>query len=411
MKVVADFHLHSRYSRATSSQMDLDLLAQWARYKGIHLLGTGDCTHPLWMQELKQKLRPGDGGLYEYKGVKFLLTAEVNNLFTVGGKSHRIHNLLFLPTIEAAEALNKRLGRCGDLSSDGRPMLRLSARDLVRMALDTCAEALVIPAHAWTPWFSIFGASSGFDTVEECFQDQAKEIFALETGLSSDPAMNWRLSRLDRYTLISNSDSHSASRIGREANVFDCEPSYREIAAILKTKDTKRFLYTIEFFPEEGKYHLDGHRLCKTRLTPEETAAQGGRCPACGRKVTVGVLHRVGDLADRAPGYRPADGVPFRNLVPLDQIIADSRGVGVATKQVEQEYLDLVQRVGTELEILTELPEEVLRKSISPRLAEGILRVRAAQVKILPGYDGEYGQVRIYEDAAGPAAEKQMTLF
>ena len=411
MKVVADFHLHSRYSRATSSRLDLDLLAQWARWKGIHLLGTGDCTHPLWMQELKQKLRPSEGGLYEYRGVKFLLTAEVNNLFAVGGRSHRIHNLVFLPTIEAAEGLNKRLGRHGDLSSDGRPMLRLSARDLVRMALDVSPEAFVVPAHAWTPHFSVFGANSGFDTVEECFQDQAKEIFALETGLSSDPAMNWRLSRLDRYTLISNSDSHSANRIGREANVFDCEPSYGEIKRILKTKDTKRFLYTIEFFPEEGKYHLDGHRLCKARLTPEETRQSQNRCPACGRKVTIGVMHRVGDLADRAPGYRPADGIPFKNLVPLDQIIADNRGVGVATKQVEQEYLDLVQRVGTELEILTEFPEEVLRKSLSPRLAEGILRVRAAQVKILPGYDGEYGEVKIYEESNDLAAEKQLTLF
>lgn len=411
MKLVADFHLHSKYSRATSSQLDLDRLAQWARYKGIHVLGTGDCTHPLWMQELKQKLRPTPEGLYEYQGVKFLLTVEVNNLFTVGARSHRIHNLIFLPTIEAAEGLNKRLCRYGDLTSDGRPMLRISSRDLVKLVLDTCAEALVVPAHAWTPHFSIFGANSGFDTVEECFQDQAKEIFALETGLSSDPAMNWRLSRLDRYTLISNSDSHSPSRIGREANVFDCPPSYREIAQILKTKDTKRFLYTIEFFPEEGKYHLDGHRLCKARLTPEETQARGGRCPVCGRKVTVGVMHRVQELADRAAGHRPDNGIPFKNLVPLDQIIADSRGVGVGSKQVEQEYLDLVQRVGTELEILMELPEEVLRKGISSRLVEGILRVRAAQVKILPGYDGEYGEVEIYEEAAGPAAEKQLTLF
>ncbi len=411
MKLVADFHLHSRYSRATSSQMDLDLLARWARWKGIDLLGTGDCTHPLWMQEIKQKLRPAEGGLYEYQGVKFVLTAEVSNLFTAGGKSHRIHNLLFLPTIEAAEALNRQLGRHGDLISDGRPMLRLSARDLVRMTLDVSAEAMVVPAHARTPHISVFGANSGFDTVDECFQDQAKEIFCLETGLSSDPAMNWRLSRLDRYTLISNSDSHSASRIGREANVFDCEPSYREIAAILRTQDTKRFLYTIEFFPEEGKYHLDGHRACGTRLTPEETKRMGSRCPACGRKVTVGVLHRVGDLADRAPGHRPANGVPFKNLVPLDQIIAESRGVGVAAKQVEQEYLDLVQRVGTELEILAELPEEVLRKNVSPRLVDGILRVRAAQVKILPGYDGEYGKVEIYGDAAVPEPEKQLTLF
>ncbi len=412
MRVVADFHLHSRYSRATSSQLNLDLLARWARYKGIGLLGTGDCTHPLWMQELKQKLKVTPGGLYEYQGVQFVLTAEVNHLFVSGGKTRRIHNLLLLPSIEAAEALNKKLGRYGDLASDGRPLLRLAARDLVKMALEVSREILVIPAHCWTPHFSIFGANCGFDTVEECFGDQAKEIFCLETGLSSDPGMNWRLSRLDRYTLISNSDSHSANRIGREANVFDCEPSYREIVDVLKTHDPKRFLYTIEFFPEEGKYHYDGHRLCKARVSPEESQKQNNRCPVCGKKVTVGVMHRVQELADRPAGFQAPQGTPFKHLVPLDQIIAECRGVGVQSKAVEQEYLDLVQRVGTELEILLDLSEEQLRRNLPPRLAEGILRVRGGQVEILPGYDGEYGEVRIFKgEEAQPAAEKQMTLF
>ncbi len=411
MKIVADFHLHSKYSRATSSRLDLDLLAQWARYKGIQLLGTGDSTHPLWMQELKSKLKPAAGGLYEYNGVWFLPTAEVNTLFLSGAKSHRIHILLFFPSLEVAQALNQKLARYGDLNSDGRPSLRLSARDLTRMALDTSPKILVVPAHAWTPWFSIFGANSGFDTVEECFGDEAKEIHCLETGLSSDPAMNRRLSRLDRYTLISNSDSHSAQRIGREANVFDCEPGYDPIVSILKTKDTKRFLYTIEFFPEEGKYHYDGHRLCKVRVSPEEAARRGNRCPACGRKVTVGVMHRVAELADRPEDYRPAQEIPFRHLVPLDQIIAEARGVGVGSKSVEQEYLDLVQRVGTELEILLELPEEALRKQLSARLLDGILRVRRSQVEILPGYDGEYGKVKIFKEGQESAGEKQLTLF
>ena len=411
MRIVADFHLHSRYSRATSNQLDLDLLARWARYKGIGLLGTGDCTHPLWMQELKQKLKATPGGLYEYEGVRFVLTAEVNHLFVSGGKTRRIHNLLLLPSIEAAEGLNRKLGRYGDLSSDGRPLLRLSARDLVKMALEVSREIVVIPAHAWTPHFSIFGANSGFDTVEECFGDQAKEIFCLETGLSSDPGMNWRLSRLDRYTLISNSDSHSANRIGREANVFECEPSYREIVEILRTHDPKRFLHTIEFFPEEGKYHYDGHRLCKARVSPEESEKHNNRCPVCGKKATIGVMHRVQELADRPEGFQAPRGIPFKHLVPLDQIIAESKGVGVQSKAVEQEYLDLVQRVGTELEILTELPEEALRKNLPPRLVEGILRVRSAQVEILPGYDGEYGQVRIFKEQEAAAAEKQLTLF
>ncbi len=375
-------------------------------------MGTGDCTHPLWLAELKQKLKVTPEGLYEYNGVRFLLTAEVNNYFFVGGKSKRIHNILFLPSIEVTEALNRALGRYGDLASDGRPALNLSAADLVKLALNVSPDILIVPAHCWTPHFSIFGSNSGFDTVEECFGAQAKEIFCLETGLSSDPAMNWRLSRLDRYTLISNSDSHSASRIGREANVFECRAiSYGEIVQILKAKDPQRFLYTIEFFPEEGKYHFDGHRLCKARVSPEDALSHANRCPVCGRKVTIGVMHRVQDLADRPEGYRPAKEIPFKRLVPLDQIISDARGVGVGSKAVEQEYLDLVQRVGNEFEILVDLPEETLRKQLPPKVAEGILRVRSGRIKIDPGYDGEYGQVKIFAEKEPQAEEKQLTLF
>lgn len=411
MRIIADFHIHSKFSRATSSQLDLDLLACWAKYKGVTLLGTGDCTHPLWLAQLKEKLRPAGEGLYSYSQVYFMPTVEVNTSFVSGGKSKRIHQLLFLPSLEVAEKLNEKLSRYGDLTSDGRPTLRLSARELVMLALDVSPEILIVPAHVWTPHFSIFGANSGFDTVEEAYGDQTKEIFCLETGLSSDPAMNWRLSRLDRYTLISNSDSHSASRIGREANVFDCSLSYREILEILKTKDTKRFLYTIEFFPEQGKYHLDGHRLCKTRILPQEAAKHQNRCPVCGRRVTIGVLHRVEDLADRPVNYQPAKAIPFKRLVPLDQILADVRRVGVSSKAVEQEYMDLVQRVATEFEILVDLPEEALRKQMPSRVAEGILRVRAGQIEILPGYDGEYGQVKIFAQDQEPVGEKQMTLF
>ncbi len=407
---MADFHLHSRYSRATSSSLDVEQLAQWARYKGIGLLGTGDATHPLWLAELKAKLKPTPEGLYEYQGVRFLLTAEVNNNFFFGGKGRRIHNILFLPSFEVAERLNLALMRYGDLTSDGRPTLNLSARDLVRLALDISRDILIVPAHCWTPWFAIFGANSGFDTVEECFSDQAQEIHCLETGLSSDPAMNRRLSRLDRYTLISNSDSHSASRIGREANVFECEPSYREVIDILKTNDPRRFLFTVEFFPEEGKYHYDGHRNCKTRLSPKEAAALGGRCPVCGKKLTIGVAHRVGDLADRQEGEEP-QRIPFKRMVPLDQIIAEARGVGVGSKAVQGEYLDLVQHLGTEFEILLELPEEALRKSLAPRIVEGILRVRRGQLQILPGYDGEYGEVHIFQGQEELTQERQLTLF
>jgi len=367
------------------------------------------------MLELKQKLKITPGGFYECGGVHFVPTAEVNNQFLVGGKNKRIHTVLIFPSLETAEAVNKQLARYGDLNSDGRPLLRLSARDMVKLVLDISSDILVVPAHAWTPHFSIFGSYSGFDTVEECFGDQAKEIHCLETGLSSDPEMNWRLSRLDRYTLISNSDSHSASRIGREANVFDCKMEYREVLEILKTKDAKRFLYTVEFFPEEGKYHFDGHRPCKVRFSPEETARQGIRCPACGKKITVGVMNRVQALADRPIGQTPEGAIPFKRMVPLDQIISEAREVGVQSKKVQQEYLDLVGRVGTEFEILIDLPAEALRKQLPQKLAEGILRVRKGEVEILPGYDGEYGEVNIFKfkgkDTEAPEKEKQLTLF
>lgn len=411
MRVVADFHIHSRYSRATSSQLDLELLSRWALYKGVTLLGTGDATHPLWLAELQQKLAPTSGGLYEHKGIHYLLTAEVNTQFIWQGKTKRVHLVLFLPTIETAQKLNTALSRYGDLTSDGRPTLRLSAQELVKLALNVSPEIFVVPAHVWTPHFALFGANSGFDSVEECFGPLAKEIRCLETGLSSDPAMNWRLSKLDRYTLISNSDSHSASRIGREANVFDCELSYSEILSILKTNDTKRFLFTVEFFPEEGKYHFDGHRNCGIRVSPEEARQTGNRCPACGRKVTIGVMHRVQELADRKSEEIPAGRVPFRRMVPLDQIIAEARGVGVNSKTVEQEYLDLVQRVASEFEILQDLPEEALRKQLPPKIAEGILKVRQEKIEIAPGYDGEYGEVKIFAKGAEPSNERQLTLF
>ena len=275
-------------------------------------------------------------------------------------------------------------------------------------------RCMVIPAHAWTPHFAIFGSNSGFDTVEECFEHQAKNIFALETGLSSDPAMNWRLSALDRYTLISNSDSHSARRIGREANVFDCALDYDAITGAIKTKDRTKFLYTVEFFPEEGKYHLDGHRNCKIRWTPEETTRQGARCTVCGRKVTVGVMHRVAALADRPDGFEPANRIPFKHAVPLEELIADALGVGTGTQTVEREYLNLLTRCGTEFDVLLKTPEDALRSATSAKIADGILRMRRGEVRIEPGYDGEYGKVTVFtEQASAPPtpAEEQMTLF
>jgi uncharacterized protein (TIGR00375 family) len=410
-KFVADFHIHSRYSRATSKTLTVDELAKWAKIKGIGVLGTGDFTHPLWLQELKDTLRQTGRGLFEHQDVHFMLTSEVNTLFYKEGKAHQIHHVLLAPSFEAVERLNRELEPFGNLSFDGRPTFQMEAWRLVDLILGIEPRCLVVPAHAWTPWFALFGSSSGFDSVEECFEHQAKNITVLETGLSSDPAMNWRLKALDRYTLISNSDSHSARRIGREANVFDCEQDYDTIVNALKTKDRSRFLYTLEFFPEEGKYHFDGHRKCGIRFSPGETKRHGFRCPVCGRKVTVGVMHRVEALADRSDGATPEGAIPFKRIVALDAIIADALGVKVGTQTVEREYQNLIYKCGTEFNVLLDVQEEELRKVTSTKIAEGIIRMRQGQVAVEPGYDGEYGKVRIFDDTTAMASEQQLTLF
>ena len=412
-RFVADFHIHSRYSRACSKDLTVGELAKWAKLKGIGVLGTGDFTHPLWLQELQETLRDTGRGLFERQGVDFLLTAEVNTLFYKGGKAHQIHHVLFAPSLEAVERLNRELEPFGSLSLDGRPTLQMEAWRLVELVVGLEPRCLVVPAHAWTPWFSIFGSTSGFDTVEECFEHQATHIYALETGLSSDPAMNWRLSALDRYTLISNSDSHSARRIGREANVFDCERTYDAIAGAIRTKDRTKLLSTLEFFPEEGKYHFDGHRLCKVRWAPAETKRRGFRCTGCGKKVTVGVMHRVEALADRPEGAQPEGAIPFKRVVQLDEIIAGALGVGVGTQAVEREYQQLIYKGGTEFDVLLTMPADELRKATAPKIADGILRMREGRVAVEPGYDGEYGTVKIFDEASAPATagEQQLTLF
>lgn len=409
---VADFHVHSRYSRATSKELTISELAKWAKIKGIGVLGTGDFTHPLWLEELKAALEPSTPGLYQHGGVDFLLTTEVNTLFYKGAKAHQIHHLLFAPSLEAVERMNADLEAFGSLSLDGRPMLRLEPWRLVDIVLNADPRSCVIPAHAWTPHFSLFGSNSGFDTIEECFERQTKHIFAIETGLSSDPAMNWRLSALDQIALISNSDSHSARRIGREANIFACERSYDGIVAALKTRDPKQFVSTIEFFPEEGKYHYDGHRACRVRLSPAETKRHNFRCPACGRKVTVGVMHRVEELADRPEGTPHTGAIPFKRLVPLEEIVAEALGVGVGTQAVAREYQQLISKCGSEFNVLLETPEDVLRQAANAKVVDGILRVREGRVEVEPGYDGEYGKVRLFEGQTPvEAGEQQMTLF
>lgn len=411
-KFIADFHLHSRYSRACSKDLTVKELAKWAKLKGIGVLGTGDFTHPLWLEELKSAFREDGDGLYEAHGVKFLLTAEVNTLFYKHGRAHQIHHLLFVPSLEVAQRVNQELESFGSLSLDGRPTLRMDAWRLVDVLLGIEPRSLLVPAHAWTPWFAVFGSIAGFDTLEECFEHQTKNIFALETGLSSDPAMNWRLKALDRYTLISNSDAHSARKLGREANVFNCDITYETIIGALKAKDRTKLLSTIEFFPEEGKYHLDGHRTCHIRWAPQETRRHGLRCSVCGRKVTIGVMHRVDVLADRPEGARPENVIPFTRLVPLEEIIAEALGMNTGTQAVEREYQQLVYKCGTEFDTLLSVSEEALRKATSARIAEGILRVRQGNVAVEPGYDGEFGTVQIFPaERSAPAAEEQPMLF
>jgi uncharacterized protein (TIGR00375 family) len=319
-----------------------------------------------------------------------------------------VHNIIFAPSFEVVDKINFRLERIGNLMADGRPMLGLSCRDLAEIVLSISKDCLIVPGHIWTPWFSIFGSMSGFDSVEECFEEYAKDIYCLETGLSSDPAINWRLSALDRYTLISNSDSHSPSKIGREANVFDAKMDYLEILDILKKKDKKRFLFTVEFFPEEGKYHYDGHRICNVRFSPDETRKNKGLCPACKKPITVGVMNRVDELADRKAGFVPGNSIPFKNMIPLEEIIAQVRAKSRDSQTVQTEYKAILQRLGNEFEVLLDIPGEKLLDSLPIQIARAIINVRKGNVNILPGYDGVYGKIELPKE---DKQEEQLTLF
>jgi uncharacterized protein (TIGR00375 family) len=435
MKLVADLQIHSKYSRAVSKEMVLENLNKWAKIKGINVLGTGDLTHPLWLKEIKQKLEPAEPGLFKLKKEyiidsfgrldndppingepRFMLTGEISCIYSKGGKVRRVHHLYLVPDIETAEKINTKLSFIGNLKSDGRPILGLDSKKFLEICLESSSETMVIPAHAWTPWFSIFGSKSGFDTIEECFEDLSKYIYAVETGLSSDPAMNWRLSQLDKVALVSNSDSHSLTRIGREANVFDTELSYPKIIEAIKSKDPKKFLYTVEFFPEEGRYHYDGHRLCKVCFKPEQSKAANFLCPVCKRPLTIGVLARVDQLADRTSSFKPAGAIPYKNVIPLDQIIADAFGLGNTgntgwPKRIVQEYEKLIKYFGNEFAVLIDKPENELKKAASPEISQGILKVREAKVHIEPGYDGEYGKIKIFTADERQSASQQVSLL
>jgi uncharacterized protein (TIGR00375 family) len=422
MRFIADFHLHSAYSRATSRDMHLPLMARWGQLKGLALLGTGDFTHPAYFQEIREELEETGDGLLRLKtggtnSPRFILTAETSHIYTQGGRGRRLHMMIFAPGISAAEKINLRLARLGNIASDGRPIFGFSAKDLVKVVLDTEPDCLVVPAHVWTPWFSVFGSHSGFDSLEECFEEETAHIRAVETGLSSDPAMNRRWSALDRLTLISNSDAHSPANIGREANIFTTELSYPAVREALTSGDPARLQATIEFFPEEGKYHFDGHRECRICFSPSQTRQHDQICPVCGKKLVVGVLHRVEALADRSPGAGFPGAVPALHLVPLEEIIVEFFGLKGPSKRSRLEYLRLVERGGNEFRILMDLSLEELRSFMEPDLAAGILRVREGTVRTVPGYDGVYGQVRVFSPeqpdaaAACPPESRQLSLF
>jgi uncharacterized protein (TIGR00375 family) len=423
MRFFADLHIHSRFSRATSRDVSLESLWKWAQIKGISVLGTSDFTHPQWFNELKDKLHKESNNLFKLNKqnkvssppdscvseVFFMLTTEVSCIYVKNGRVRKIHSLIFVPDLAAASDLTRSLSKIGNLSSDGRPILGLDAKTLLKIALDISDEILFIPAHAWTPHFSVFGANSGFDSLEECFDELTPHIYAIETGLSSNPSMNWRLSLLDTITLISNSDAHSPSKIGREANIFHTKISYKGILDAIKTK--QGFAGTVEFFPEEGKYHYDGHRSCSVSLSPEETVRHNYLCPVCGKKVTIGVMHRVEKLADRKEGFHLSDAPPFYSIIPLQEIIAEIRRVGVNSKTVSTEYFRLIERLGNELRILMDLPLDEIECASSPLLKEAIRRMRSGNVHVAPGFDGEYGKIKIFEEGEKKDIKGQRTLF
>lgn len=415
MFFIADFHLHSKYSRATSATMNLEILAEFAKIKGLKILGTGDFTHPLWLKEIKDKLEPVEPGLFRLKNgkndVRFLLTAEISCIYSKKNRVRKIHLLVFAPDIATVEKINVHLGWSGNLKADGRPILGMDAKELAKIALNSNPDCLVVPGHIWTPWFSVFGSKSGFDSLEECFDEYAKYITAAETGLSSDPSMNWRLSQLDKIALISCSDAHSPQKLGREACVFETDLSYPAIAQAIKDKDKTKFLYTIEFFPEEGKYHYDGHRLCRVRLHPSQTKERKGICPVCLKPLTIGVLSRVEELADRPEGFKPPNAIPFKNLVPLEEVIGEALGFGAAAKATQKEYRDLIAHFGSEFNVLLKTDLSDLTAKTLPEIAQAISLMRQGKVKAEPGYDGEYGKIRIFSDEQRQNIQSQKSLF
>ena len=429
MKFIADLHIHSRFSAATSKDADLEHFYRWARLKGINIVATADFTHPAWFKELKEKLIPTDDGLFVLKKdiidneekflssfniapsvVKFILSSEISTIYKKNGKTRKLHIVVCFNSLEKASLYSSNLAKIGNISYDGRPIIGLDAKDLLSIVLDISSDSIFIPAHIWTPWFSLFGSNSGFDSIEECFEDLSSEITALETGLSSDPSMNWRLSELDRFSLVSNSDAHSPSNLGREVNLFDTELSYDSIRKNLKDPKSKEFTGTIEFFPEEGKYHYDGHRFCNINLSPVESEKLNNICPVCRKPLTVGVMHRVMELADRPEGFIPPHARRFEKLVPLSIVISEAFGK-ISVKKREEIYFNLIKKIGPEFYILREAPFDLLKKTAGPLVAEAIFAVREQKIKWTPGFDGEYGKVKIFDEEKRQQLMQQQSLF
>lgn len=435
MRFIADLHIHSHYSRATSREMNIVSLTKWSQLKGTNLLGTGDFTHPQWFAELEEKLEPAEPGLFKLKEehekeiqplvpercrspMRFMLTVEVSTIYKKNDKVRKVHSLIFAPSFEDAAKFNAKLVERGmNLAADGRPILGMQTKDVLALMLEISENMLFVPAHIWTPHFSVFGSMSGYDTLQECFEDLTPYVYAVETGLSSNPPMNWRIKELDRRTIISNSDAHSPAKLGREANVFETEQSYPAIRHALM-HNTEGLAATIEFYPEEGKYHFDGHRECGVRLAPQESIGNSFQCPKCGRSVTVGVMHRVENLAEgnRPEPYEPEGARPFKSIVPLPEILAELAGVGVGTKKVQNRYFELLDKLGNEFHILLDAPLTSITQAGGEDLAAAIDKMRRGDLNILAGYDGEYGTVSIFtvkerERLQASAAKAQDALF
>ena len=420
MKFIADLEIHSKYARAVSPQMLLENLALWGAKKGIKVLGTGDFTHPLWLEEIKEKLEPAETGLFKIRekfvikdktGVdplqtRFILSGEISCIYSKNNKVRRVHHLIYAPSIEIVEKINVQLGWVGKLKSDGRPIIGIDSKELLKILLTASPECVLIP------YFGVFGSKSGFDSLRECFDELESHIFAIETGLSADPPMCWRIPFLDNKAIISSSDSHSLHRIGREATIFDTDLSYKGIMEAIRARD-QRLIGTIEFFPEEGRYHYDGHAGCKIRFSPEETKKHRGLCPVCGKLVTVGVMARIDELApeDRPIGFKPAWAKPYYSFIPFDEVIAESLNLGVNTKGVWREYEEAIKNFGSEFNILINASEAELKSKLPPVIAEGVIKMRQGRVYIEPGYDGEYGKIKIFEENERENLAAQKSLF